>query len=373
MAELLGVELARVGEWDLASGPMTVTAEMLADAARHAQRPGARPAPLKLGHSDPRFSGDGEPALGWVGNVRVEDVDGQPVLRGDVTDMPDWLAAAAPKAWPYRSIEGWQDYEDDGETYSLVIDGLALLGVTPPGMSTIRSLRDLPQALGVAASARIVASVGGTAPPETPAPTAEDSSTSATSTPPTREGAVGMPDAAKLREALGLKADASDQEVTAALAAAGLGGKAPDAPNPPTPPQPEPQPQPEPEPASEPSKASVAAAGAVPGTITLSTSVWAETQETIKTLKAFVDKTKRDERDQVIASAVVAGKLRPADKQQFATLWDANPDGIRELIDRMPSNTALAVTAAGYAGDLEGDEFDAEYGKLFPPKGGPRG
>lgn len=348
MPDLLGVELARPGTWDLASGPLTVTAEMLADAARYAQRDGARPAPVKLGHTDPRFAGDGEPALGWLANLRVEGSGDDSVLLGDITGMPKWLAEAAPKHWPDRSVEGWTKYVADGETFGFVIDGLALLGVTPPGMSTIRSLRDLPQALGVAASARIVARMGAA---QTPASEADE---------PKKEGA-GM-DPAKIREALGLSAEASDDEVSAAFAASGLVA------SPPIPP--EPAAAPEPQPAEE-SKADLVNASATPGTVVLASSVWEETQKTIKSLTSFVDKTKRDERDQVIAKAVSDGKFTPAQRTHFARLWDADPDGTRNLIDNLTKNSALAVAAAGYDRDSDA-AIDREYAHLFPPQNGAR-
>lgn len=342
MADLNGVELARPGQWELASGPMSISAEMLHDAARYAQRKGARPSPVKLGHTDPRFTGDGEPALGWLANLRVEDHEG-PVLMGDISGMPDWLAAAAPAAWPDRSVEGWTDYEaDDGVTYAFVVDGLALLGVTPPGMSSIRSLRDLPQALGVAASARIVARA-----PEPPAPQS-----------PTKEGA-GLMDPAKIREALGLAADASDDEVRAAFAAASL------TPKPPTEPVPTPDPTPEPRP--EPTAVKPELVNASAGTRVVAESVWEQTQTTIKTLTDFVAKTKRDERDAVIAKAVTAGKFTPAQKPHFSKLWDADPDGTRVLIDSLTPNSALAVMASGYAG--EADEVDNEYAGLYRAMG----
>ncbi len=320
MADLMGVELARPGEWNLKSGPLTVTPQMLDDAARFAARDGARPGYLKLGHDDPRFAAaDGEPALGWLGNIRIEDDNGL-VLKGDVTGMPDWLAAAAPTHWPDRSIEGYADYVHEGQTYGLAIDGLALLGVTPPGMSSIKSLRDLPAALGVAASGRrIVASFGD---PTTSAPEAVGS--------PTNKGALVDP--VKIREALGLNADASDDEVREAFG------------NELTPPE----------------KAPVAAAA---GTMILASSVWDETQKTIKTLNEFVERTKRDERDEVIARAVMAGKFTPAQKLHFSRLWDADPDGTRTLIGSLTPNSALAVQASGYAG--EGVEADAEYAALF--------
>jgi len=147
MAEIRGLEIARPGEYQLSTGPLTLTPEMLADAVRQATAAGANfRAPVKLGHVDPRF--DGEPALGWLHNLRVEGSGADSVLLGDVSDMPDWLAKLGPSAYPDRSFEGWVNEEK--QTFE--VTALALLGVTPPGMSTIRSLRDIPQALGVAAT-----------------------------------------------------------------------------------------------------------------------------------------------------------------------------------------------------------------------------
>ena len=139
-AELRGIELARPGKWNLASGPMEITDRHITDAARPAQRAGARPGYVKIGHTDKRFiAGDGEPALGWVENVRREVDAKGPKLVGDLLDMPEWFAAAARKHWPYRSIEGWADYTDPdtGEKYALVVDGVAVLGVTCPRPSAL--------------------------------------------------------------------------------------------------------------------------------------------------------------------------------------------------------------------------------------------
>jgi hypothetical protein len=339
---LPGIELARAGTWNLKTGPITVTPGMLDDAARFAARENARPGYLKIGHTDPRFmAADGEPALGWLHNIRLEEDDQGDVLKGDLHDVPDWLAEAIPKHWPDRSIEGYADYTDaDGQKYGLVVDGLALLGVTPPGMSSIRSLRDLPAALGVAASGplepsgtRIVASFGDPSP--TPAPTKADG-------PPTTEGA-GM-SLAKYREALaGLPDDASEEDVRGALVTAGLAVAAPDS-----------APQ------------SVSASAVPPGMMIVASSVWEQNQETMKKLNAFVDQTKRNERDEVIATAVRVGKLTPADKPHFSKLWDADPDAARAWIDNLTPNSRLAVMASGYAGESV-EDTDAEFAHLFPP------
>lgn len=172
-------------------------------------------------------------------------------------------------------------------------------------------------------------------------------------------GAVA--DLAKLREAFGLDPDSSDDEVRAAMSAQF------------------------PDPAPAPTAASaapgvpvaatsepVAADASTPdtkATIVVSTSVWEDTQKTIQSLNEFVAKTKRDERDSVLAKAVEDGKFRPSQTGDFAKLWDKDPEGTRNLVDRMTPNSALAVAALGYATDLESDSLDAEFAGLFPPDG----
>lgn len=344
-AEMRGIELARPGTWQLSSGTATWTKQHLIDAARYAQRPGSRPWPVKIGHSDPRF--DGEPAMGWVGNVRVEDRADGPALIGDITGMPDWLAASARDAWPYRSIEGWMDFTDPetGEKFSLVGEALALLGVTAPGVSTIQSLRDLPKAVGITAASgtRVVASMS--------------------SAPVAAEEGAGPMDPAMTRTALGLSADAPDDEVASAMeaAAAALRG----------------DPAPAPVQASlfgdEQQPAKPKAAAIPPGMKLVSASAWDEREDTIKGLTSFVEQAKRDKRDDIIGDAVRAGKFTPAQRPHFVKLWDADPDGTRELIEKLTPNTALAVMASGYATEADDMAFEAEFAHLFPPSPSKRG
>jgi hypothetical protein len=360
MPELLGVELARPGTWQLSTGKSEFTADMLRDAAAFHASTGGQRIPLGFGHLDNRF--DGDPAFGWLTNVRYAEDDRGPVLLGDLTDLDEWVAAAAPARWPHRSIEGVKGVTFAGREYGLVLTRLALLGSTPPGMPALKSLSDLRQLVAAAAATSggewIAASI-----PEATPPGADH--------PSDRRGAPGMPDAAKLREAVGLPAEASDDELRSALASSGLVGTQPE-PQPAPNPSPTPLPQPEPQPAPEP--APVSASVGTPGVVTIAASVWEETQKTIAKLSAHVDQTKRDERDAVIASAVEQGKFTPAQKKQFADMWDSNPDVTRTLIENLTPNTALAIAASGYA-DLDDKEFDREFAGLFPPsgKGGRRG
>lgn len=355
MPELLAVELARPGTWQLSSGTSEFTADMLRDAADFHASTGGQRIPLGFGHLDARF--DGDPAWGWLTNVRYAEDDRGPVLLGDLVDLDDWVHAAAPARWPHRSIEGVKGVTFAGREYGLVLTRLALLGATPPGMPALKSLSDLRQLVAAAAAASggewIAASI-----PE-PSPQGAEPK-------PSTEGA-GMTSLAKYREVLaGLPDGTSDDEVTAALASAGFVA-----------PQPEPATAPEPVAASAGTEPVPVAPPAIntPGTIVMASSVWEETQNTIKRLAAFVDQTKRDERDTVIASAVEQGKFTPAQKPHFAKLWDADPDGTKALIDGLTPNSQLAVAASGYAGDVDGREFDAEFASIFPPNslGGRRG
>jgi len=142
-----GVELIKVGTWDISTGKWDVTTEMLHSAVEAAANGVLRRPPLKLGHDDPRF--DGEPAVGYIDNLRVT-ADGQSLI-GDYVGVPQWLADVLASAYPSRSVEGVNEVEAaDGTKYPFVLTACALLGVTNPG---ITSIADLPAHFGVAAKA----------------------------------------------------------------------------------------------------------------------------------------------------------------------------------------------------------------------------
>jgi hypothetical protein len=374
--DLLGVELARPGPWKVASGDGNFTAEMLRDAADFFTASGGQAVPIKLGHVDDRW--DGEPAFGSVTNVRYIEDDRGPVLLGDLRDMPGWLSAAAPRSWPNRSIEGWQDFTYEGREYSLILSGLAFLGVTPPAVRNIRSLADLQTALAASSAQRVLASAPPDDPaepppeppepapeapaaeapgllaaqPEAPAVTAEESTES-----PTREGAIGMPDAAKLREALGLNADASDDEVKAALVAAGLAPQ--DAP-------------PEPEPVAAGSAQEldkrIAAAAAKGGLVTIDPAQLQEFRDAMVRASALTKRLETQDRDNTITEAIKAGRFPPARRQHYERAWDIDPVGTKELIASIATGL-VPVTASGYAtdADREDDELDREIARLSDP------
>ncbi|MDM3924165.1 hypothetical protein DDJ48_21525 [Mycobacteroides abscessus] len=147
-----GVELVKVGSWEISTGTWTVTAADLQSAvAAHAAGVLRKPV-IKLGHQGPMR--DAAPALGHVDGLRLTD-DGQ-TLVGDLVNVPARLAAVLASAYPDRSVEALIDYQDtDGTVWPLVLSALSLLGATAPGIDTLHSLQDVTDLYGVAASRRI--------------------------------------------------------------------------------------------------------------------------------------------------------------------------------------------------------------------------
>lgn len=183
------VELCSVGmKWPSAGGLVTLTFDHLRDAVAAAADVHIRPPRLKLGHSDERFNadrsidhdpfytGDAEPAVGSLANLRL--VDNDCVLMGDYVEVPVWLAEALPTCYPSRSVEGgyvtlernsepigsWNVTTPGGKTYSFVLTACALLGTVPPAIADIEDLqRFVETGRGAVIAGRDPAELGGVA------------------------------------------------------------------------------------------------------------------------------------------------------------------------------------------------------------------
>lgn len=143
-----GVELVKTGNWATMTGSWNPTPEDLAAAVEAQSCPAVEKPVIKLGHVDKRF--DGEPAMGYFENLRVTDAGH--TLVGDQVLLP-WLDSVQAAAYPSRSIEGNYNHTcASGHRHKFVLTAVALLGVTPPAVKTIRRLNDLPAMLGVAAA-----------------------------------------------------------------------------------------------------------------------------------------------------------------------------------------------------------------------------
>jgi hypothetical protein len=183
-------------------------------------------------------------------------------------------------------------------------------------------------------------------------------------------------DPVKIREGLGLPADATDEDVTQALVTAGLAPAAPaPAPAAPTPAVTAPvavtTPAPGPMPTEPPTAEQIAAAQAAQtqpvaaGTMVIDAAAWQAREESIRRLEAAEARRRTEERDTVIGQAVQAGKFPPARVEHWKRLWDADPEGTRTVVDGLTPNV-VPVTAMGEFGTGE-DAIDEEYAHLFPP------
>lgn len=155
LARREGVELIRTGRFQTLTGSWNPTPKDIRAAVEAMACPAIRKPVIRIGHTDQRFApaGDGEPALGWFENLRA--TDGDHTLVADQVTLP-WLHSVQAAAYPSRSIEGNYNHRcSEGHIHPFVIHTVALLGVTPPGVQTLRSLNDLPELLGVAASGEV--------------------------------------------------------------------------------------------------------------------------------------------------------------------------------------------------------------------------
>jgi hypothetical protein len=159
---LTGVPIVETGiEYPVSTGLITLTTEDLQSIVDSQDDPAIVSPRLKLGHTDARFNGDGEPAFGVAQNLQLTN-EGNTVTC-DYVGVPDWLAEVLPTAYPNRSIEALWDVETvTGHKWRIVVTDVALLGVIWPGISTLDdleiSLSDAgPEGVTMTASATVMA------------------------------------------------------------------------------------------------------------------------------------------------------------------------------------------------------------------------
>lgn len=161
---LPNIDLSALGTWHASTGVTTFTPEDMVNAVAALECPGVRNPVIKLGHDEPDSTGgvrwDGEPAMGWIGNMRMEGAK----IYGDLMGMPEWLViqddagmSVLASAYPDRSIEIRRPFVCQiGHTHPSVITALALLGVYAPGVGVLTSMQDVYAAYTVAPTADIV-------------------------------------------------------------------------------------------------------------------------------------------------------------------------------------------------------------------------
>jgi hypothetical protein len=183
---------------------------------------------------------------------------------------------------------------------------------------------------------------------------------------------------AKYREVLaGLPDGASEEDIRAALAAAGM--SAPEPAQPADPPQPAPT-QPDPQPAGDQPQGDdgnrdasgdldkkIAAAAKRGGVITIDASQLAQIQDGARKAAVLAKQIDEWKRDEAISDAIKSGKITAARRDHYTKLWDADPEGTKELLASLAGGGIVPVTASAYSGEGADALWEAEYRGLFPP------
>lgn len=329
-----GVEIARVGRYDLSTGSHEFRREQLAAAVRNEQLSPQR-IRLGIGHIDPRFNQadhDGDPAFGRVSNLRLAE-DGD-VLLGDYVDMAPWLADNIDVAYPGRSLEARVKGDD------LHLTAVKLLGVTSPGIST---LKDLATAIAASVADGETSEADAHVAIRTlwaaPAAVAPEPELPVIPTP--HEEEIRPMDPKTLREQLGLAVDASDEDVTAKLTE--LNAR-------PTPEIVEEQVAAK---AAELAATEIAAAAAKNPTPEHLAALQADAQAG-REAKTALD---NQGRESFLAAAMGDGKLPPAAKAGYLAQLQqggAIETATREFIDGLPKNTVPVTEIGASTADDDG-------------------
>ena len=156
-------------------------------------------------------------------------------------------------------------------------------------------------------------------------------------------------DPKKIREALGLPEDASDEQVqTALLAKAGVTAET-ETPEPEPEPEPEPTPEPEPEPEPEqPEALQVAAKNLPPGTVLLDEETWKRTQAGLKRVDEIVAQNDQSKREALVSAAIADGRIPPARKDHWLDYLKADMEGGAEVLAALKPNI-VPIEERGHA------------------------
>lgn len=139
--DIKNVEIFAQGFWN----GTEITAEHLAQMAKNFLTLGQKiRVPLKFGHNKEQPITDGQPALGWVINVRTQDKK----LLADFEDVPETVFQAIKLGRYDRvSAEVLFGVEIDNKDVGAVLVGVALLGADLPAITDLEGLSQLVASL----------------------------------------------------------------------------------------------------------------------------------------------------------------------------------------------------------------------------------
>jgi len=166
-----------------------------------------------------------------------------------------------------------------------------------------------------------------------------------------REEGAGM-DPVKIREALGLSADASDEDVKAKLAEGGLIAASAPA-------------RQEPETPGGLTKADIDKITAA-GAVVVDPAILQELQEGVHRGDAAWKQLHEQNRDRILDEAVRAGKFPPARRKHWELLYQSDPEGTTAQINQLAAGL-VPTSPLGSGADLTMDhENDTIYASLYP-------
>jgi hypothetical protein len=331
------IELMKVGKWDVSTGEFEVTPELITAAIDAHQSGVLRKPVIRLGHNDPRFSGD--PAVGYIDNVRASE-DGSTLL-GDLVGMPEWLGEILPSAYPDRSIEGLYDYHaPDGSEHPFILTGLGLLGVTPPGVSSLKSMQDIQKLYATDALVDIAAAghIGGTA-----VELKFQTKTEAAEASEVERGAV-VALSEQLAEALGIDASADEETMLAKIAELKKPAPAPE----PVAPQPE----------------QVAAAAADLGLVMVNKEQYEATVAAAAAGAAARDQQIREADEGVVMAAIRDGRIPPARREHWLGALKADRDGTSQVLASLAKGLIPVAEAGHGIGSEDVPQIDSEMERV---------
>lgn len=337
-------ELIKVGKYGISTGEFEATPELIAATIKAHEAGVLRKPTVRLGHNDPRFSGD--PAVGWVDNLRAAD-DGQKLI-GDLVGVPEWLSEIMPSAYPSLSIEGMYDYTaPDGSQHDFILTGLALLGATPPGIGSLKSVQELYE---VAAAREI----GGTAITFTVEASAEPSREAASAV-ETGKDAVMASLKDELVKRLGLDDSADEDAIIKAFTEKYPAADKPADGTPPAAVQEAPA-----APAAE-----VAAAAPTPGIVQLSAGQYDELMAKAEAGVRAEQHQIASQREAVVMAAIKDGRITPASKADWIKALEVDPGGHNDKALASLKPGLIPVTEHGHGVSDESDPVNVEMENTF--------
>lgn len=374
LGQFVAVELMKTGTWDAQTGRVSIKRDLLQSVVEnYASLRDTIDIPLKLGHAErTNMLPKGMPAAGWVSNLRLrDDGKGEATLLADIETVSKQITELIRRgAYRHLSVEIHAAFSDGrGKTYKNVLTGLALLGAELPAVKGLKSITES----FLDREKKVAATDGATDGSELIILTHSEKTLVSDHI----RTLLGLPENFTAEEKaaalwrLHLHDTASDEEIINAAATvlasdpknARPEAEGEPAPEPESAPESAPEgdegedPEAEPEAAPEPEEAPESGPEAE----------LAANRAEVAELRARLDQ--RDAQDRtteiegIVASAVEAGTILPACRDEFVSLGEAaGPEKLRQTLAKLPPVIAFGeIGSAGSSGDrieLSAEERD---------------